>query len=65
MTVATAAPPTPMCSCVMKNRSSPIFRHDDKTKKTSGMKLLPIARSRPAHKLYANMTSVNRAITEM
>ena len=65
MTVAIAAPPTPIFSWAMKKISSPIFKHEDRIRKTSGIKLLPIARSSPAHRLYANITSVKRVIIEI
>ena len=57
MTVATAAPLTPMPTTAMNTRSSATFRPEEISRKISGMKLLPMARSRPAQRLYANMTS--------
>ena len=46
-----------MPTTAMNTRSSATFRPEEISRKTSGMKLLPMARSRPAQRLYANMTS--------
>ncbi len=51
MTVAIAAPRTPMPKVRINSRSSTMFTSDEKIRNTSGMKLLPIARSRPEHRL--------------
>ncbi len=40
--------PTP----AMNHRSSPTFSAELSSRNTSGIKLLPMARSRPAHRLY-------------
>ena len=65
MTVATAAPRTPMPTPAMNHRSSPTFSAELMSRNTSGITLLPMARSRPAHRLYINMTTTPRSITMM
>ena len=51
MTVATAAPRTPMPTPAMNHRSSPTFSTELMSRNTSGITLLPMARSRPAQRL--------------
>ena len=51
MTVATAAPCTPMPSPAMNHRSSATFSPELMSRNTSGITLLPMARSSPAHRL--------------
>ena len=51
MTVATAAPCTPMPIPAMNRRSSTTFRPEEMSRNTSGITLLPMARSRPAQRL--------------
>ena len=51
MTVATPAPATPMPSTAMNQRSRMTLSTDERMRKTSGIKLLPMARSRPAQRL--------------
>ena len=51
ITVATAAPWTPIFNWVIKTKSKIIFKTDETTKKTRGMTLLPMALINPAHKL--------------
>ena len=51
ITVATAAPATPMPIPAMNHRSSTTFSAELSSRNTSGITLLPMARSRPAHRL--------------
>lgn len=60
----TAAPWTPIFNWVIKTKSKIIFKTDETTKKTRGITLLPIALINPAHKLYANITIINKTIKE-
>jgi hypothetical protein len=41
------------------------LRIDEMIKNTSGIKLLPIALSNPAHRLYANNTTVKSTISKI
>ena len=44
MTVASAAPATPILNDIMNSRSSTMFATDDSVRKTSGVRLSPSAR---------------------
>ena len=46
-----AAPRMPMSNCEINNRSKSTFPMEEKIKNSNGIRLLPIARSNPAHRL--------------
>lgn len=65
ITVAQAAPATPMGMTTIKNRSRAMFSREATTRKITGVRLSPRARSRLASTLYSTMVGMPRKITTM
>ncbi len=65
ITVAHAAPCTSQRRLTMKNRSSPILRKEDMTRKITGVLLSPSARITPEVILYRKVTGIPRKITHI
>ena len=65
ITVAQAAPATPMGMTRMRNRSRPMLSTEAITKNTTGVRLSPRARKRLARVLYSTVTGMPRKMTTM
>ena len=65
ITVAQAAPATPMGMTRIKKRSRPMFSREESTKNTTGVRLSPRARKRLARMLYSTTVGMPRKMTTM